>query len=92
MMPALTELEERLAGPDAQRVCNELLEALEAQEAQFRSAIRMSLPRDEFAIASALLDATVAAREVLQQWRQRKRPREPQRLFTPHPPGVRHVQ
>ena len=64
-MPALTELELRLAGPDREQVRAALLATLAEQETQLRQAIAKRLPRAHFALAAALLDATQAAQEVL---------------------------
>lgn len=64
-MPALTELELRLAGPDREPVRAALMAALAEQEIQLRQAIAKRLPREDFAVAAALLDATQAAQEVL---------------------------
>lgn len=72
-MPALTELEHRLAGPDREQVRGALLKALAEHEAQLRQAIAKRLPREDFALAAALLDATQAAQEVLARSRDRRR-------------------
>lgn len=72
-MPALTELELRLAGPGREQVRGALLEALAEQETQLRRAIAKRLPREDFKLAAALLDATQAAQEVLARYPDRSR-------------------
>lgn len=64
-MPALTELETRLASPGGELVRGELLKSLGEQEMLLCRTIAARLPREEFAVADALLDATRAAQEVL---------------------------
>lgn len=72
-MPALTELESRLAAPGGELVRGQCLKSLAEHEAQLRRAIAARLPREKFALASALLDATQAAQEVLHQFPNRWR-------------------
>ncbi|HZY20495.1 MAG TPA: hypothetical protein VFE82_18645 [Ramlibacter sp.] len=67
-MTALTELEERLAQPGGAALRTELIQQLAALEDRLRGQMAASLPRDEFANATALAQAARAAREVLETW------------------------
>ena len=67
-MTHLTELEERLAAPDGSVLRDQLVQQLAGTELRLRRQMAASLPRAEFAVASALADAALAAQEVLEQW------------------------
>ncbi len=67
-MKHVTELEGRLAGPDALALREELSATLGALEQRLRTRIAARLPPDEFNKAAALTEATLAAREVLAHW------------------------
>ncbi len=69
-MMHITRLEERLAGPDAQSLSEDMASALAAMERRLRARIAARLPPGEFAQAEALADAAAPAREVLARWPQ----------------------
>lgn len=65
-MSAMTELEERLAGPEGSKVRSELVNELAQIELRLRRSIM--LPRTEYLQVSGLADAVQAAQEVLNAW------------------------
>lgn len=67
-MPALTEMEHRLAGPQGDQERQQLLEQLTALEQRLRQAAAHRLPREEHLQVAALADAALAAQEVIRQW------------------------
>jgi hypothetical protein len=64
----LTELEERLAAASGSALRDEMVQQLAGTELRLRRQMAASLPRAEFAVASALADAALAAQEILEQW------------------------
>lgn len=67
-MPALTELEKRLAGPQSDQVRQDVLERLLDFERRLRREAARQLPRDEYQQVAGLLEAAVAAQQVLRRW------------------------
>ena len=67
-MPALTELEHRLAGPQADKVRRDLLEQLIDLERRLRQDAARQLPREDYQQVAGLLEATVAAQQVVRRW------------------------
>lgn len=67
-MPALTELEKRLTGPQSDQVRQDVLERLLDFERRLRREAARQLPRDEYQQVAGLLEAAVAAQQVLRRW------------------------
>lgn len=67
-MPALTEMEHRLAGPQAAQERNDLLERLADLERRLRQVAASQLPREDHQQAAALAEAAQAAQQVVRQW------------------------
>lgn len=65
----LTELEERLNGPDGVAVRDEVATRLAEMEQRLRGQIAAGMPRNEFPDCQAALDAVVAAAEFISQRR-----------------------
>lgn len=62
----MTELEERLYGPEGEHLRDTLVHRLSDMESRLRRPAL--LPRADFLKASSLADAALAAREVLATW------------------------
>ncbi|MEI2417088.1 hypothetical protein V8Z80_13010 [Orrella sp. JC864] len=62
---ALTDLQERLAGPQGPAERTVLLERLQALETRLRQRMAAGLPRAEYPDWAAAADAAAAAREFL---------------------------
>ncbi len=67
-MPALTDLEHRLAGPQADQVRQDLQERLLDLEQRLRQEAARQLPRDDYQQVAGLLEATMAAQQVVRRW------------------------
>lgn len=67
-MEHMTEFEGQLAGHQGDQVRRASEQTLDHIEQRLRTRINAGLPAGEFATANALLDATLAAREVLERW------------------------
>jgi hypothetical protein len=64
----ISELEDRLAGPDGHAIRKQLLEQVRDMEARLAAKSTELLPRDEFAQVKPLLDASRAAIVTLSKW------------------------
>lgn len=64
----MTELESKLAQPDAEELRRRLIQQLAGTELRLRRQLAASLPRHQFADCAAAADAAQAAQEVLQAW------------------------
>lgn len=88
-LPALmlTELEERLAGPQGAAVRERLLADLAALELRLQQRLRQLQRRKDFEDTQAALAAVRAARAVVQDWcvGGSRAPSEAQRGCTPRP-------
>lgn len=67
-MPALTEMEHRLAGPQGDQERRQLLDRLAALEQRLRQEAAHRLPREEHLQVAALADAALTAQQVVSQW------------------------
>ncbi len=67
-MPAMTEMEQRLASPQAESERQHLLERLAGLEQHLRQQAAHHLPREEYLRVAALAEAAQAAQQVIHQW------------------------
>ena len=67
-MPALTDLEHRLSGPQAAQERQALLERLADLERRLRQEAASRLPREDHLQVAALAEAAQAAQQVVRQW------------------------
>jgi len=80
-MPALTDMEHRLAGPQSAQERQAVLDQLADLEHRLRQQAARQLPPEDHQQVAALAEAAQAARQVVRQW--------------PHPgsrPGARFSQ
>ncbi len=67
-MTALTDLEQRLAGPQADLERRNLMERLADLEGRLRQQAATRLPREDHQQVAALAEAAQAAQQVVRQW------------------------
>ncbi len=67
-MPALTDMEQRLSGPQAAQERQALLDQLADLEHRLRQQAASQLPREDHQQVAALAEAAQAALQVVRQW------------------------